>query len=58
MEGFLTHFTYAGMILLLLAGGVGLPIPEDVDTHHQRVSVRHTGSPIYQSRFYLRCCRS
>lgn len=30
MEEFLTHFTYWGVILVLLASGVGLPIPEDI----------------------------
>lgn len=30
MEAFLTHFTYGGMVLLLLGAGVGLPVPEDV----------------------------
>ena len=30
MDQFLTHFTYAGLVLLLMASGLGLPIPEDV----------------------------
>lgn len=30
MQDFLSHFSYAGLVLALLATGVGLPIPEDV----------------------------
>lgn len=30
MEDFLTHFTYWGVVLVLLASGAGLPIPEDI----------------------------
>lgn len=30
MEPFLVHFTYSGLVLVLLATGLGLPIPEDV----------------------------
>lgn len=30
MQSFLTHFTYAGIVIVLLASGFGLPIPEDI----------------------------
>jgi membrane protein DedA with SNARE-associated domain len=30
MQDFLSHFSYAGLVLVLLATGVGLPLPEDV----------------------------
>ena len=30
MEEFLTHFTYIGIVAVLLAGSFGLPLPEDI----------------------------
>ncbi len=30
VQGFIEHFTYAGLFLTLFAAGVGLPIPEEV----------------------------
>ncbi|MCC7145749.1 MAG: DedA family protein [Phycisphaeraceae bacterium] len=30
MEQFITHFTYLGVVLVLLASGFGLPLPEDL----------------------------